>query len=88
MVYLDYAAHFPMLRDVADKMHETVQLELGSPGGIHAAASEARALVQQSRKELAGLLKVRPQEIFFTSGGTESNNWAIKCGLKATENGT
>lgn len=84
MIYLDYAAHFPMSRDAADKMLETLRLELGSPGGIHSAAAEARAIVQQSRKELAELLKVRPQELFFTSGGTESNNWAIKCGLKAT----
>ena len=84
MVYLDYAAHFPMSWDVADKIHEVFQLELGSPGGIHAAAAEARATVQQSRRELAELLNVRPQELFFTSGGTESNNWAIKCGIRSS----
>lgn len=84
MVYLDYAAHFPMYTEVADKIHELSQAGLGSPGGIHSAAAKARAIVQQSRKELAELLCVLPQEIFFTSGGTESNNWAIKCALRAT----
>ena len=83
MIYLDYAAHFPTPWDVSDKILELMQLELGSPGGIHSASAEARAFIQQSRKELAELLHVRPQEIFFTSGGTESNNWAIKCGLRA-----
>ena len=84
MVYLDYAAHFPMSRAVSDKMLELMQLELGSPGGIHSAAAEARGIVQRSRRELAELLNVRPQELFFTSGGTESNNWAMKCALRAT----
>lgn len=84
MVYLDYAAHFPMYAEAADKFYRFSLLPLGSPGGIHSAAAEARAIVQQSRKELAELLNVRPQELFFTSGGTESNNWAIKCALRAT----
>lgn len=81
MVYLDYSAHCPMYGEVADKMHELARMPLGSPGGIHAAAGEARRLMQQSRRELAELLRVRPQELFFSSGGTESNNWAIKSGL-------
>ena len=83
MVYLDYAAHCPMYAEAADRLRELSLLPLGSPGGLHSAAARAKAVVQQSRKELAELLRVRPQELFFTSGGTESNNWAIKCGLRA-----
>ena len=83
MIYIDYAAHFPMYSEAADKIRELSVLPLGSPGGIHSAAAEARAIIQQSRRELAELLRVRPQELFFTSGGTESNNWAIKHALRA-----
>lgn len=85
MVYLDYAAHSPMYSEAADRMRELSVLPLGSPGGIHSAAAGARRIMQQSRKELAALLGVLPQELFFTSGGTESNNWAIKCGLRAVD---
>lgn len=84
MVYLDYAATSPMYEEAADRIHELMLAGLGNPGGLHRASSEARRVLQQSRKTLAELLNVQPREVFFTSGGTESNNWAIKRGLEAS----
>lgn len=81
MVYLDYAASFPPYSQAMEEMMG-LSLELyGNAGGIHSRASQLRAILQQSRRTLAELLKVQPQELFFTSGGTESCNWAIKRGI-------
>lgn len=53
-----------------------------NPGALHRAGGEARALLQSSRRTLATLLGVQDRELFFTSGGTESNNWAVKLGCR------
>lgn len=84
MVYLDYAATSPVYKEAADKIHELMLAGLGNPGGLHRAAAEARAILHDSRKKLAVLLNVQPRGLFFTSGGTESNNWAIKSSLEAS----
>lgn len=81
MVYLDYAASFPPYSQAMEEMHRLSMDFYGNPGGIHSRAAQLRAVLQQSRRTLAELLKVQPQEIFFTSGGTESCNWAIKQGI-------
>ena len=78
MIYLDYAASFPPFSEVVVKMGQTAATAYANPGAIHSAGSAGRAQLQQSRKTLARLLQVRPEEVFFTSGGTESNNWAVK----------
>ena len=51
-----------------------------NPGAIHQAGAAARKILQRSRVLLAQMMKVRPEEVFFTSGGTEANNWAIRIG--------
>ena len=49
----------------------------GNPSSVHRAGREARAAIDNARDQLAALLRVRPNELIFTSGGTESNNLAI-----------
>eukprot|EP01133_Synstelium_polycarpum_P009372 gene9372-10978_t len=55
----------------------------GNPSSIHAQGREVRTLIEKARKTVAGLLNAVPAEIFFTSGGTEADNTAIRCGIQA-----
>lgn len=80
MIYLDYAASAPPYPQAARRQYEVMTEAFGNPGAIHTAGNQARKLLQDARRSLARLLQVREQEVFFTSGGTESNNWAVKCG--------
>lgn len=84
MIYLDYAASSPPFPQVLDTVSTVAREHFGNPGGLHTASAGARTVLQESRKALAALLHVRPEEVFFTSGGTESNNWAIMAGTAAT----
>ena len=80
MIYLDYAASAPPYPQAVQTQLELSLCAFGNPGAIHTAGNNARRCLQESRRTLARLLKVREQEIFFTSGGTEANNWAVKFG--------
>lgn len=81
MIYLDYAASSPPFPQVLASVSDTFANLFGNPGSLHPAGTQARALLQESRIKIAQLLQVRPEEVFFTSGATEANNWAIKMGL-------
>jgi cysteine desulfurase len=77
MVYLDHAATTPMLPQAAAAMTAL----LGQPGNassLHAAGRRARRVVEESREAVAEALGARPSEVVFTSGGTESDNLAVK----------
>lgn len=80
MIYLDYAASAPPYPEVLSRMTATAAEAFGNPGAIHRAGGAARQILQHSRSTLAKLAGVRPEEVFFTSGGTESNNWALQAG--------
>lgn len=84
MIYLDYAASAPPYPQCADELRRVMCEFYGNPGGIHEEANRARRLLNQSRRSLARRLGVDDREIFFTSGGTESNNWAVKTALAAS----
>lgn len=85
MIYLDYSASSPPFPEVMEEVCRVSLETFGNPGALHQAGSAARAVLQKSRKALARLLQVRPEEIFFTSGGTEANNWAVKLGVSRPE---
>lgn len=85
MIYLDYAASTPPYPQVAETVHRVMTETFGNPGAIHQAGNQARRILHESRRCLARLLNVREQEIYFTSGGTESNNWAVKLGCRNGE---
>ncbi len=77
-IYLDHAATTPVDPAVADAMLPYLTLRYGNPSSIYAAGREARAALDQSRGILAKILNCQAREIIFTSGGTESDNLAIK----------
>ena len=78
-VYLDYAATTPVDPRVAAAMSEclTAAGDFGNPSSTHAFGRAAAARIAAARRQVAGLVGVRPEEILFTSGATESNNLAI-----------
>jgi cysteine desulfurase len=76
-VYLDHAATTPMLPAAVEAV--TAQLSTtGNPSSLHASGRLARRVVEESREKLAQALNCRPGEVVFTSGGTESDNLALK----------
>ena len=77
MIYLDYNATTPLCRPAEDAMRPFLERHYGNPSSIHAAGREARAGVDDARDRLSALLGVKPHELIFTSGGTESNNLAV-----------
>lgn len=82
-VYFDNAATTPMDREVIDAMLPYMESHFGNPSAIHYYGRETRAAIERARKTVASYLKATPSEIFFTSGGTESNNMAIRCAVDA-----
>ena len=79
--YLDHNATSNLLPEVASAMNELTQSSLANPSSPHWAGREARNILEKSRAKLANYLGVKPREIFFTSGGSESNNTVIRQSL-------
>ncbi|PRY55444.1 cysteine desulfurase [Arcticibacter pallidicorallinus] len=82
-VYLDNAATTPLDAEVLREMTLVMESCFGNPSSIHGHGREARSLLEKSRKTVAGLLHAAPSEIFFTSGGTEADNTAIRSGISS-----
>lgn len=80
-VYFDNAATTPVDKEVLKAMYEVMETQYGNPSSIHAHGREARTVIEKARKSIAGLLHASPAEFFFTSGGTEADNMAIRCGI-------
>lgn len=80
-VYLDNAATTSMREEVLDAMMPFLTTNFGNPSSIHHDGRLTRAAIENARKIVAGLIGASTGEIFFTSGGTESNNMAIKCAV-------
>ena len=77
-VYLDHAATTPVRAEVSDVMLHHLNETYGNPSSIHRPGRQAAVVLQKARATLAGLLNARPGEIIFTSGGTESDNAALR----------
>ncbi|MFN8407653.1 MAG: cysteine desulfurase family protein [Sphingobacteriaceae bacterium] len=77
-VYLDNAATTPIDKEVLKEMIGVMENQFGNPSSIHAHGRGARTVLEKARKTVASLLHASPAEIFFTSGGTEADNMAIK----------
>lgn len=81
-VYLDNAASTPILPQVIDAMLPLMREAYGNPSSIHKEGRSGRALIENARKRVAGQLNASIGEVFFTSGGTEAANMAIKCSVR------
>jgi cysteine desulfurase len=77
MIYLDYNATTPLCDVAREAMLPYLDRLFGNPSSVHAAGRETRAAIDNARDKLAALLRVKPHEIIFTSGGTESCNLAV-----------
>lgn len=77
-IYLDHASTTPVRPEVVEAMTPYFIEHFGNPSSIYPLGQEASDAVAAARESLAGLIGAAPREIFFTSGGTESDNWAIK----------
>lgn len=77
-VYLDNSATTKVLDRVAQTMYDVMTKYYGNPSSLHRKGIEAEKLIRKAREIIAQALGVKPGEIYFTSGGTESNNLAIK----------
>src|SRR5258708_14151004 len=76
-IYLDCNSTAPVEPEVLDAMLPYFPGEFGNAASIHTPGQRARAAVETAREQVAALIGARPQEIVFTSGGTESDNHAI-----------
>src|ERR1700722_4543882 len=79
-VYLDWNAAAPLRREAREAMTDAWDL-CGNPSSVHAEGRHARRLVEQARAAVAGAVGARPQDLVFTSGGTEANALALTPGL-------
>ena len=77
-IYLDHSATTPVDPRVATAMARTLTENYGNPSSVHGFGQQARAAVDRARREVATLIGAKPNEIVFTSGGTEANNLAIR----------
>jgi len=78
LVYLDHAATTPTRPEVARAMLPYFSERFGNPSSLYALAREAKEAVEEARGRVAAAIGAAPEEVFFTSGGTEADNWAIK----------
>lgn len=76
-IYLDYAATTPTHPDVIVAMQPYFADKFGNPSSIHGFGQEAKAALEKARSQVASLINARPEEIVFTSGGTEADNAAL-----------
>ena len=77
-VYLDYSATTPVDERVFEAMKPYYTEMFGNANSLHCFGREGATAVDMSRRKIAALLDVKPTEIYFTSGGTEGDNWALK----------
>lgn len=77
-IYLDYAATTPIEKSVLEAMLPYFDEEFGNPSSVHKFGQQAEAAIEDARQRISDLMNCRPEEIIFTSGGSESDNLAIR----------
>lgn len=82
-IYLDNASTTPVRKEVLEAMMPYFSEEFGNPSSIYPLGQRASDAVARARETVAGLMEAKPREVYFTSGGSESDNWAIKGAARA-----
>lgn len=80
-VYFDNAATTPMRKQVIESVSTVMESCFGNPSSTHSYGRTAKTYIETARKGIAALLQAEPQEIIFTSGGTESDNMILNCAV-------
>tara|TARA_B110000014_G_scaffold118352_1_gene81227 strand:+ start:269 stop:715 length:447 start_codon:yes stop_codon:yes gene_type:complete len=80
-VYFDNAATTPIAIEVIDLMTEMMKSDYANPSSVHHGGRKSKTIIENARKSVASFLNTSPGNIFFTSGGTEADNMAIRCGI-------
>lgn len=80
-VFLDNASTTPIAPEIIDMMSEMMKSHFANPSSVHSYGRESKIIIEGARKKIAKLLNTSPGSIFFTSGGTEADNMAIKCAI-------
>lgn len=86
IIYLDNAATTKARQEVVDEMLKYFTILYGNPSSVYEFAGKSHEAVEDSRRTIASTLNANPEEIFFTSGGTESDNWALRAVAKTYKN--
>ena len=81
-VYFDNAATTPIRKEVIESMHSVLLDTFGNPSSTHSFGRSAKTQIETARKSIAKHFNANPQEIIFTSGGTESDNMLIRCSVQ------
>ena len=76
-VYFDNAATTPVHPKVFEKMKPFLTEDFGNPSSIHSFGRTVRVAIEEARETVASFINANPSEIYFTSGGTEANNFAV-----------
>ena len=77
-IYMDYSATTPVKKEVVEAMMPYFEEIYGNASSFHSFGREAKNALDNSRAQVASLINAKPNEIYFTAGGTESDNWAIE----------
>ncbi|MGB3367424.1 MAG: aminotransferase class V-fold PLP-dependent enzyme, partial [Acidaminobacteraceae bacterium] len=77
-LYMDYAATTPVKKEVVDAMLPYFTEIFGNPSSVHKFGREAKSVMNESREKVATLINAKSDEVYFTGGGSEADNWAIR----------
>ena len=78
VIYLDNAATTPLDKEVLETMLPYLREAYGNPSSIYSLGADAREAIETARAQMAAAIGAEPEEIYFTSGATEADNWAIR----------
>ncbi len=83
LIYLDNAATTRLSPDVLDAMMPYLTDFYGNPSSVYSLASRSKSAIEEARRRIASLIHAAPSEIYFTGGGSESDNWALKAAFES-----
>jgi cysteine desulfurase len=83
MIYLDHAATTKTAPEVVEAMLPYLTEHYGNPGALNSSGFRGKKALNEARRQIAAAINAKPQEIYFTAGGTESDNWALKAAAES-----